>query len=31
MRPELKNFKGFTLKNLPEYEGFAQGHRACQG
>lgn len=31
MRPELKNFKGFTLKNLPEYEGFASGHRACQG
>jgi pyruvate ferredoxin oxidoreductase beta subunit len=31
MRPELKKFKGFTLKNLPEYEGFAPGHRACQG
>jgi len=31
MRPELKNFKGFTLKNLPKYEGFAPGHRACQG
>ncbi|MCD6548310.1 MAG: pyruvate synthase subunit beta [Thermodesulfobacterium sp.] len=31
MRPELKKFKGFTLKKLPEYEGFAPGHRACQG
>ncbi len=31
MREELKRFKGFTLKNLPEYEGFAPGHRACQG
>uniref|UniRef100_A0A7V4N4P7 Pyruvate ferredoxin oxidoreductase n=1 Tax=Thermodesulfobacterium geofontis TaxID=1295609 RepID=A0A7V4N4P7_9BACT len=31
MRPELKDFKGFNLKNLPEYEGFAPGHRACQG
>jgi len=31
MREELKKFKGFTLKNLPEYEGFAPGHRACQG
>jgi pyruvate ferredoxin oxidoreductase beta subunit len=31
MRPELKDFKGFNLKNLPEYEGFASGHRACQG
>jgi len=31
MRPELKNFKGFNLKNLPEYDGFAPGHRACQG
>ncbi len=31
MRPEFKKFKGFTLKNLPEYEGFAPGHRACQG
>lgn len=31
MRPELEKFKGFTLKKLPEYEGFAPGHRACQG
>ncbi len=31
MRSELKKFKGFTLKSLPEYEGFAPGHRACQG
>lgn len=31
MREELKNFKGFSLKNLPKYEGFAPGHRACQG
>ena len=31
MRKELKKFKGFTMKNMPEYEGFAPGHRACQG
>jgi len=31
MRAELKKFRGFNLKNLPEFEGFAPGHRACQG
>jgi len=31
MRAELKKFKGFNLKNLPEFEGLAPGHRACQG
>jgi pyruvate ferredoxin oxidoreductase beta subunit len=31
MREELRKFKGFTMKNMPEYEGFAPGHRACQG
>jgi pyruvate ferredoxin oxidoreductase beta subunit len=27
----LKNFKGFSLKNLPEVEPLSPGHRACQG
>jgi len=27
----LKNFKGFSLKNLPEGEPMSPGHRACQG
>jgi len=27
----LKNFKGFSLKNLPEEEPISPGHRACQG
>ena len=31
MREELRKFKGFTMKNMPEYEGFAPGHRGCQG
>lgn len=31
MRPELKNFKSVTLKNLPKEDWLAPGHRACQG
>ena len=27
----LKNFKGFSLKNMPEVEPLSPGHRACQG
>ena len=27
----LKDFKGFSLKKLPEEEPLAPGHRACQG
>ena len=27
----LKNFKGFSLKNMPEVEPISPGHRACQG
>ncbi len=31
MKNPIKKFKGFNLKNLPEDELFASGHRACQG
>lgn len=27
----LKDFKGFSLRNLPEVEPLSPGHRACQG
>ena len=27
----LKDFKGFSLKNMPEVEPLSPGHRACQG
>ncbi|OAG27099.1 pyruvate synthase subunit PorB [Thermodesulfatator autotrophicus] len=31
MIPEFNKFKGFSLKNLPEVEPIAPGHRGCQG
>ncbi|WP_022852721.1 pyruvate synthase subunit PorB [Thermodesulfatator atlanticus] len=31
MIPEFTKFKGFSIKNLPEVEPIAPGHRACQG
>ena len=31
MIPEFEKFKGFSAKNLPQHEGLAPGHRACQG
>ncbi|MDM7202897.1 MAG: thiamine pyrophosphate-dependent enzyme, partial [Thermodesulfobacteriaceae bacterium] len=31
MRPELANFKGLSLKDLPKEDFIAPGHRACQG
>lgn len=27
----LKDFKGFSMKNIPEFEPLSPGHRACQG
>jgi pyruvate ferredoxin oxidoreductase beta subunit len=27
----LKDFKGFTMKNIPAVEPLSSGHRACQG
>uniref|UniRef100_A0A832LVX4 Pyruvate synthase subunit beta n=1 Tax=Caldimicrobium thiodismutans TaxID=1653476 RepID=A0A832LVX4_9BACT len=31
MRPELANFKGLNIKELPKEDWLAPGHRACQG
>lgn len=31
MRPELANFKGLNIKELPKVDWLAPGHRACQG